>query len=266
MDPLTILAGGSALAGIGSSIYNTYQQADANKWQKSAQKTTWAREDTAVQRRVADLKASGLSPVLAAGSSAGTSAPVKLTPPQSEGLDKGIIAMSAYMDILQKKEDIAKTEQQTDLILLQQQSEQEKIKLMQDINPLKVQEKQIAVDYASLANPQKLKQMALDIEKTGIQNTTARIDQDIKRLGVTRAELLNTAQQLSNSLAEVGIKGAKKDLLIKEVTIRIKEQELKTARHNINIYEALGLPTNQSMTDLMKGGTVLGNALGNIFK
>ena len=44
-------------------------------WQREAQGITWSREDNAVQRRVADLKAAGLSPVLAAGSAASSSAP-----------------------------------------------------------------------------------------------------------------------------------------------------------------------------------------------
>jgi hypothetical protein len=85
-----------ALSGIvnsGLNIANWFRQDD---WQKR----TWRREDNAIQRRVADLKAAGLSPVLAAGSAAASGAPLNTRAPDTK------IDLTGLM---QQKENIAST-------------------------------------------------------------------------------------------------------------------------------------------------------------
>ena len=89
---------GDLIGGLGSlvssganvlSAYSTYKgvedniktndlnyqlQKDNLAYQKDLQKLIFAREDNSVQRRIADLRKAGLSPTLAAGSSAGAGA------------------------------------------------------------------------------------------------------------------------------------------------------------------------------------------------
>lgn len=104
----------SALSG-----YSNYKlQKKAFEWQKQQQEIMYQREDTAVQRRKADLIAAGMSPVLAAGQGASTSAPVKIEAPQMDtsfgsravdALQKSYSIAGQQKQLLQQDETIAKT-------------------------------------------------------------------------------------------------------------------------------------------------------------
>lgn len=86
-SPLAIpaLATGALASGTGmfDSWTNYQNQKDKLSWDKSVQRESWMREDNSVQRRVADLKAAGLSPVLAAGQGASSGPVVSTQAPQS---------------------------------------------------------------------------------------------------------------------------------------------------------------------------------------
>lgn len=131
MSVSAIIAG----AAIGSSLIDTvinnssaqkqYQLGkETLEYQKQAQQTTWDREDNAIQRRVADLKAAGLSPVLAAGQGAQASGPIQVTTPQygqrssgfGDALSRGMAAAQLYQGMVAQHESIAYTAAQRQLV------------------------------------------------------------------------------------------------------------------------------------------------------
>lgn len=121
-----IVAGAiEGMANTGISLWNAYQQNRAYEQNQANIVTNWAREDNAVQRRVKDLEAAGLSPTLAAGSSASSSSPISLNGPQmakQSGLSGVINSVIASKSIQQANANIAYTNAQTELIKKQKEN------------------------------------------------------------------------------------------------------------------------------------------------
>ena len=101
----------------GGSVLNYLNQQDtldlqkqSFEWQKKQYKEVKRREDNAIRRRVADLRAAGLSPTLAAGSAAGVSGP-----PASQVFSTPQIDTPDLIGALQTSQQIAQSQAQVGL-------------------------------------------------------------------------------------------------------------------------------------------------------
>ena len=119
---LTAAAVGLGAAGVAGnlvgSVLNYNAQKDNLAWQKDVQRDIFAREDTSIARRVADLKNSGLSPVLAAGQGAGTGGVVSTNAPQLDLPDTSMMAIN----MLKQEADISATRAQEEYTNLQKKN------------------------------------------------------------------------------------------------------------------------------------------------
>lgn len=92
--------------GTAGGFYNTRKQKELLDYQKNLQREIFKREDTAVQRRVKDLEAAGLSKTLAAGGAAQSGHVAKTEAPQFNAPDMSGVYMGAegYTSDLQRRE------------------------------------------------------------------------------------------------------------------------------------------------------------------
>ena len=104
---------GNALGGgVLGGLLDTGMSLEKTIYDRRMQRGAWNREDTAVQRRVEDLRAAGLSPTLAAGSGAAASSPIATN--LSQPGESMQARKQGYLDMMRQKEDISRTRAETD--------------------------------------------------------------------------------------------------------------------------------------------------------
>lgn len=141
------LIGASLGANLLTGLLNYKTQKDTLAWQKGVQREIFKREDTAIARRVADLKASGLSPVLAAGQGAGTGGYVPVTAPQLDKLGDSLAdSVITAMNLLRMEADISATRAQEEYTRVQEEYTRMQQQRLSQLLPVELQQMRTNID------------------------------------------------------------------------------------------------------------------------
>lgn len=243
-----VAAGLSAGAQGAGAIANYLSQKSANRQQKELQQEAWEREDTAVQRRKQDLLAAGLSPVLAAGSAATTMAPIRIEAPQIDTAalaSAGKTVSDGMLNALAMKqgvETINKTAAETKNIQAQQNKTETETAFMQENNPTSIEANKTALEIQKATKPANIQRAFTEVKGINLDNANKIMDNKIKNLQVTNAEIDIVKNRISVTAARMGIPEKALDIVAKKLAIDLKENEIDNAQFDTDFYHSRGLP------------------------
>ena len=106
----------TGIAGGLNTAYNLYANKRDFDYQKALQQTIFEREDTAVQRRMADLQDAGLNPNLAAGSAANAGAVVSRSNTNDVNMGSALDMIQAVNTIRQQKQQVENAKVENEIL------------------------------------------------------------------------------------------------------------------------------------------------------
>lgn len=96
-----------AVSGLGQGLFNYFSTRETNAQQERLQREEWAREDSEMQRGLADAKKAGFSPVSVLGNSWSSNLSTQLTPPQLDLSGASQAVQNGVNNYLNRKQAVA---------------------------------------------------------------------------------------------------------------------------------------------------------------
>lgn len=223
IDPLSIAMGLGGLVSTGLNVANTYSnniaQAENLRYQKEQANLTRTREDNAIQRRVADLKAAGLSRTLAAGSASAASHPIRADAPQYKAPD----LTGPILDLARLRADIDKTKMETEYIASQKRKADIDAEFMRQSNPLRLTGMDLQNRFSSSTLDTRVSMLKSELSGQDLRNLNTQLDNQLTDYHITGAKLDNFRKVIENKLAETNLTLQQKEILIKDAAIKLNK-------------------------------------------